>query len=116
MTFQTAGVPTRLRIAAALGVAVAADLIQLPLTFAFFGALGSVVGIGADVPMEAVDLVVDAIAACVTTWLLGFHWALLPTAVLEAIPGLDAAPTWTACIVFVVWRRKQDAKLARIGD
>jgi hypothetical protein len=103
---------TSARIAAAFAVAVAADLIQLPLTFAFGAALASAVGIGADVAIEVVDVAVDLIAAGATTALLGFHWALLPTVFLEAVPGLDAAPTWTACVAFVVWRRRQDAQRA----
>ena len=100
------------RIAAAFAVAVAADLIQLPLTFAFGAALASVVGVGADVAIEMVDVAVDLIAACLTSALIGFHWALLPTVFLEAIPGLDASPTWTACVAFVVWRRRRDARTA----
>jgi hypothetical protein len=103
---------SRGRIAAAVSVAVAADVIQLPLTFAFFAALGSAVGMPADVPVEAVDIAVDILTAGLTIWLLGFHWALLPTVVLEAIPGLDAAPTWTACVLFVVWQRKRAAGTA----
>jgi hypothetical protein len=101
------------RIAAAFGVAVAADLIQLPLTVAFAAALASVVGIGATVAIQTVDVVADLLAACVTTALLGFHWALLPTVFLEAIPGLSAAPTWTGCVAFVVWRRTRETRRAR---
>lgn len=33
--------------------------------------------------------------------LLGFHWAFLPTLAVEAIPGLDLAPTWTAAVLLV---------------
>jgi hypothetical protein len=100
------------RAKAALTVAVAADLIQLPLTFGFFAAVGSAIGIPAGGGFEAVDVVVDVITAGITTWLLGFHWALLPTALLELVPGIDAAPTWTACVLFVVWRRRKDAAAA----
>jgi hypothetical protein len=102
------------RAIAALSVAVAADVIQLPLMLAFVASAGSVVGIAAAIPVEAVDVAVDVIAACVTTWLLGFHWALLPTTFLEAVPGLAAAPTWTGCVLFVLWRRRRDA--ASAGD
>jgi hypothetical protein len=94
------------RCAGALVVAVAADVIQLPITLAFFATLVSGIGAPADLPLEGLDLAVDIVAAISTNWLLGFHWALLPTAVLEAIPGVSAAPTWTGCVLFVIWRRR----------
>lgn len=97
---------------AALGVAIAADILQLPLMLAFVASAGSIVGLGATVPLEAVDLVIDVIAACVTTWLLGFHWVLLPTTLLEGVPGLAVAPTWTGCVLFVIWRRRREAASA----
>jgi hypothetical protein len=100
---------------AALCVALAADLLQLPLTLAFIVATGSAVGIPADAPIEIIDIGIDVVTAAVTSWLLGFHWALLPTAVLEAIPLLDAAPTWTSCVLFVIWRRKREADTLRPG-
>ena len=27
---------------------------------------------------------------------------------VEMIPGLDMFPTWTACVAYVIWRRKRD--------
>jgi hypothetical protein len=104
------------RTVAAVCVAVAADVIQLPLMLALVASAASVVGLGAAVPIEAVDVVVDVITACVTSWLLGFHWVLLPTTLLEAVPGLAAAPTWTGCVLFVIWRRRQDAKGPRSAE
>jgi hypothetical protein len=101
------------RIVAAVCVAVAADVVQLPLMLALVASAGSVVGLGAAVPLEAVDAVIDVVTACLTTWLLGFHWVLLPTVLLEAVPGLAAAPTWTGCVLFVIWRRRQAAKQPR---
>jgi hypothetical protein len=97
---------------AALSVAVAADVLQLPLMLALVASAGSVVGVVAAIPIEAVDIVVDVITACVTTWLIGFHWALLPTVFLEAVPGLAAAPTWTGCVLFVIWRRRREGAIA----
>ena len=99
---------TKARRAAAIAVAVAADIIQLPLMLALVASLGSVVGFGAALPSEAVDVAIDVTTACVTTWLLGFHWVLLQTTFLEAVPGLDVAPTWTGCVLFVLWRRRHE--------
>ena len=100
------GIPPKLssvRIGAAFAVAVVADIVQLPITMA------SLTGILA-APSEGADLVVDAIAAGVTTTLLGFHWALLPTFFVELVPGIDLAPTWTGCVAYVVWQRKREQK------
>lgn len=51
-----------------------------------------------------------------TIALLGFHWALLPSLFIEFIPGLDLMPTWTACVAFVIWRRKQESRTLPVVD
>ncbi|HVY68282.1 MAG TPA: hypothetical protein VHH73_00035, partial [Verrucomicrobiae bacterium] len=83
-----------------------ADFIQLPLTAATMtGWLA--------IPAEAADVVVDLAAAAIVAGLLGFHWAFLPTFLLEAVPFVDVLPTWTGCVAFVVWgRRNEMAKRA----
>jgi hypothetical protein len=40
--------------------------------------------------------------------LLGWHWAFLPSAAAELIPGADLFPTWTAAVWFVT-RQKVSA-------
>lgn len=99
--------PATGRMVAAVCVALAADIIQLPLMLAFVASAGSIVGLGAAVPIEVLDVGIDVVTACVTTWLIGFHWVLLPTVFLEAVPGLATAPTWTGCVLFVIWRRRR---------
>ena len=74
----------------ALGVAAAADLVQLALAPLFGEGFASPAN-------DALDLAV----AAALVWLLGFHWALLPAAAGELMPGLDLAPTWTASVLFV---------------
>jgi hypothetical protein len=94
---------SRTKIAFAVGIV--ADILQLPITLSFFSVgLATVIG---EVPLEAIDTAIDVAAALIINRLLGFHWALLPTFVLELVPGLDAAPTWTACVAFVTFRRRQ---------
>jgi hypothetical protein len=83
------------RIFAAFAVAILADAIQFPATAA------AATGIFA-VPSEATDCLVDCVVAVITTALLGFHWMLLPTMLIEAVPGLDLLPTWTGCVALVV--------------
>lgn len=87
----------------AIAIAVIVDAIQVPLQGA------SLTGIGT-LPAEAIDLAIDAATALVLTRLLGFHWALLPTIALELIPFVDIAPTWVACALYVVSRRKAEGR------
>jgi hypothetical protein len=35
------------------------------------------------------------------TWLLGWHWAFLPSFLSELIPIWDLVPTWTAAVWYV---------------
>jgi hypothetical protein len=88
---------TRLRMVAALAVAVVADGLQLllgPLGWAF------------------PDQIIDAVAMILTAWLIGFHVLLLPTFVAELVPVLDDLPTWTACVIAVIALRKREQRVA----
>ena len=85
------------RILAALLVAVAADGLQillLPFAWTF------------------VESALDVVAMAATTWLIGFHPLLLPTAIVEIFPVVDAFPTWTACVVAVIALRRREEKLS----
>ncbi|MDE3068845.1 MAG: hypothetical protein KGJ60_15035 [Verrucomicrobiota bacterium] len=83
---------TRTRLVTALAVALIADTTQLLL-----GPLGWVFA----------DQLIDLSAMLLTSWLIGFHWLLLPTFVLEFIPLADELPTWTACVAAVIVFRKR---------
>lgn len=91
---------TRGRIVAAISVAAIADLVQLPFSLLFFTGVLSV-------PAEAGDICVDVIAFALTTVLLGFHWLLLPTFALELVPVVGALPTWTGCVLLVIWNGRR---------
>ncbi len=93
--------PTRVRIAYA--IAACADVIQIPLNAAILSILGAPL-------MQAFDILLDIIVMALVTKLVGFHWAFLPSFVAETVPGSSALPTWTACVAFVVWRRRQEAQ------
>jgi len=86
---------TRVRIVIALAVAVVADGLQFLL-----GPLGWVFG----------DQTIDVVTMALTTWVLGFHWLLLPTFVIEFIPLLDELPTWTACVIAVIALRRREQR------
>ncbi len=89
---------TRTRIVLALTVAVVADGSQLllgPFGWAF------------------VDEIIDIVAMLLTTVLIGFHWLLLPTFVVEFFPVTDMLPTWTGCAIAVIALRKRVQGAAR---
>ena len=88
---------TRMRVILAIGVAVLADSIQLLL-----GPFGWAIG----------DQIIDVMAMALTSWLLGFHWLLLPTFAIEFVPVLEDMPTWTACVVAVIALRKREQRIA----
>jgi hypothetical protein len=71
-------------------VAVAVDGFQIAL-LPFFAAGG----------VSPADAVLDVVAAAVLIRLLGFHWAFLPSLLVELMPGFDLFPTWTAAVFFV---------------
>ncbi len=84
-----------------LAAAAFADIVLLPAALAFFSGVFAV-------EAAVLDIVIDLGMSLLTIAMLGFHWALLPTCVVESIPGLDVAPTWSACVACIVWgRRKQ---------
>ncbi len=71
-------------------VAVAADVLQ-------FVAL-PVFGEGV---LSAADIALDIVVAAALSKLIGWHWAFLPTFLVELVPGLDLFPTWTAAVFYV---------------
>ena len=84
------------RIAAALAIAIAADIFSVVI-----GPFG----------LTFADEVVDVAVMGLETWLLGFHLLFLPTFVVEVLPVVDALPTWTACVLAVVaLRRRADSR------
>lgn len=87
---------TTARIRAAYAVALLADAVQAAMMVIFPPAM-----------VAGPHNVVDVIAMFLLTRLLGFHVLLLPTFVLETIPG-NFLPTWTACTIAVVQIRKKE--------
>ena len=86
---------TRVRIAVALAVAVIADGLQF-----FLGPFG----------WAGFDQAIDVVAMVLTSWMIGFHWLLLPTFIVEFIPLTDMLPTWTACTIAVMALRKREQR------
>jgi hypothetical protein len=99
------------RMKLAFALAIIADVVQLPVNLAFLAATGSVFGAAADIPLEGLDIIIDIATAFAVNHLLGFDWVLLPSFLIELIPGLDAAPTWTGCVAWVAWKRRKEGRL-----
>ena len=91
----------RRRIILALAIAVVADGIQLAISAA--GWIGP-------------DQIIDLIVMFALIPLIGFHWLLLPSFVLELIPVLDDLPTWTGCVLAVVAIRKRQIRSLKAGQ
>ena len=72
------------RVWAARFVAMAADALQLALIPLFMG--------GAVSPFDGA---IDIATGLVLTWLVGWHWAFLPTFIAELVPFVDLVPSWT---------------------
>lgn len=86
------------RMKIALGLAIAADVLQM-VGFPIFVE-------GAASPAD--DLV-DLAMAGILTLLLGWHWEFLPSAAAKLLPGVDLVPLWTLAVANVYRRtRKQD--------
>jgi hypothetical protein len=86
------------RVRAARLIAMAADFIQIVVFPAFVG--------GAVSPW---DDALDVSVAALMTWLVGWHWAFLPTFVSELVPFWDLVPTWTAAVFFATRGKGQPA-------
>jgi hypothetical protein len=84
---------TRGRIVLALVIAVVADGMQFLLGL-----------------LPLADQAIDVMAMVLTSWVIGFHWLLLPTFALEFVPVLDELPTWTACVIAVIALRKREQR------
>jgi len=88
----------------ALLVAIAADGAQLFLNMPialFFG-----------IDAEAADIAIDIVAMLLVIALIGYSPLLLPTFVVEVIPLADAFPAWTACVLFLIWKRRSLSRIS----
>ena len=89
--------PSRLRLATALAVAVVVDILQCPAALAWFAGVGG--------PVEwLLNEGLDIATMGLLTALVGFHWAFIPAFVVESLPFVDIAPTWTGSLLFAKWK------------
>jgi hypothetical protein len=78
------------RINAARAIAIAADCLQI-MVMPWFG----------EGFLSPLNDALDVLVAIALYFLLGFHWALLPTFFVELIPMADLIPTWTVGVFMV---------------
>jgi len=80
---------SRTRVWLARFIALGADTLQLMLLPLFVGGAA-----------EGFDAALDILVALLMIALLGFHPALLPAAVAEALPMVNIVPTWTLAVFY----------------
>jgi hypothetical protein len=98
MTRDAITISPRLRLQAAMVLAIIADALQL-IIFPLFVE-------GAASPAEDVlDLGIGALLA----YLLGWHWEFLPSFVAKLVPGVDLVPFWTMAVANVYRKQKRTA-------
>ncbi len=84
--------PSRTRIAWI--VAIAVDALQIGL----FPATATL--------STWLDKPLDFAAMGLLWYLVGWHWALLPTFAFELVPFVELVPTWTAAVWLITRKRK----------
>jgi hypothetical protein len=74
-------------------IAIGADLAQLVFFPAFAGGW-----------LSPLNNLLDVVVAVIMVRLVGWHFAFLPTFIVELVPGVDLVPTWTAAVWFATRR------------
>lgn len=86
----------RSRFRLAMGLAVAADALQI-IVFPLFS----------EGALSPADDVLDFGIAAALIGLVGWHWEFLPSFLGEMIPGVDFVPFWTLAVANVYRKWKQ---------
>jgi hypothetical protein len=86
----------RMRLRAAMIVAVVADALQVAVFPLFVQGAAS-----------PVDDIVDFVVGSTLAWLLGWHWEFLPSFLAKLVPGVDLVPLWTLAVANVYRKSRQ---------
>jgi hypothetical protein len=78
---------SKTRLRAAWAIAIVVDALQIAVFPATIEGAFSPLNDG-----------LDFVAMGSLFFLLGWHWAFLPTVLAELVPGLDLVPTWTIAV------------------
>ena len=85
----------RSRVWVARALAIAADALQIVFLPLFGEGFASPVN-------DALDVLVGL----TLVWLVGWHWAFVPSFAAELVPGLDIFPSWTTAVWFATRGRR----------
>jgi hypothetical protein len=89
------------RLKTAMVLAVLADLVQIAVLPFFVEGAAS-----------PADDLLDLGMAGMLTWMLGWHWEFLPSALAKLVPGVDLVPLWTLAVANVYRKSKALAAAA----
>ncbi len=95
-TDDTISISPNWKFYAALGLALAADALQIAI-FPLFAA-------GAASPA---DDILDVGVGAAMIYLLGLHWEFLPSFLGKLLPGVDFVPFWTLAVANVYRKSKR---------
>ncbi|MGC1423975.1 MAG: hypothetical protein WA354_04220 [Terracidiphilus sp.] len=87
---NTIALSPRIRMRVALGLAIAADLLQIAVFPLFIEGAAS-----------PADDLLDLGMAGALSFLLGWHWEFLPSFFAKLVPGVDFVPLWTIAVANV---------------
>ena len=87
---NTIALSPRIRMRVALGLAIAADLLQIAVFPLFIEGAAS-----------PADDLLDLGMAGALSFLLGWHWEFLPSFFAKLVPGVDFVPLWTMAVANV---------------
>jgi hypothetical protein len=90
------------RVFAARAIAIAADFLQI-VVFPAFSEGG----------VSPLDAGLDVAVAGLMTFLVGWHWAFLPSFAAELVPLVDLVPTWTAAVFIATRPSRRAGRSAR---
>jgi hypothetical protein len=90
------------RVWLARAIAVGADLLQIAVFPYFFEGLLSPLNAGLDI-----------VVALALIALVGWHIAFVPTFIIEQMPFVDLAPTWTVAVLLATRRGGTNRALGR---
>ena len=85
----------RSRVWVARALAIAADALQIVFLPLF----------GEGFASPANDAL-DVLVGLTLVWLVGWHWAFVPSFAAELVPGLDIFPSWTTAVWFATRGRR----------
>jgi hypothetical protein len=85
---------TRRQLWTARAVAMSVDALQLALVPLFGEGIAS-----------PANVAIDCAVFGFLVWYLGFHLAFLPSFVIEEVPLLNLAPSWTAAVLLATRKR-----------